>query len=339
MDGGLPSHAICLPSNVMDALKPQHRGCNHFRFPLPYAYTEPEVDRILMAMAKELLTKDHFFGLAERDLKDADLLMSTASYENALRLLAEANEMAGKGLLCQLGFVYDRAEITEIKKRILAAPVNPQTQPKLIELLDALDEILVKYHISTKRDLLRKYGHEWQRIFVQLLLVVSPNVEAILMAANMLAMMKRPQALADQPIWHTGDFEERVEKVRNKMGDQAHFRNPPLSEVDQVIASSNALLDSLKSYQYTDDEAKQMFRVLLGDVPQVQEVTASMVRTQSIGCIKLVVLGDLGVYLTSHHSLVRYQDEMTDFNYDENLAVVKRHKEISALLTRCVKEV
>lgn len=277
-------------------------------------------------------TKDHFFQLAGDALQDAETLFSAKSFRRGVNVLAEADEMVAKGLLCGIGFVYDQQDLTEIRDGMTRAGTIPPAE------IETIIKQMAESVRDSKRKLLMTYGHEWTTKFLTFLEGIAEPVGKTAKKSGLAKMLSVPsQTPWLKSIWTFEGGKERVEKIKETLKDQARFRNPPLSDIELVLYSDNKLLDSLPDYRWSEETLNSMYQNMFQvPIPAGISVSPKMFQEAIGRTMGLIVAGDLSVYLSCHFQLARYLDEPTDFVYDKNLAVVKKHKEIAKLLKRCM---
>lgn len=277
-------------------------------------------------------TKEHFFRLADEALKDAETLFKSKSFRRGVNVLAEADEMIAKGLLCEVGFVYDQHDMTQVREGMAKAGIVP---PSAIEVIIKQMEESAK---DSKKKLLLTYGHEWTTNFLNFLLQIVEPVADTAKKSGLADMLPVPsQAPWLKAIWGFEGSKDRVEKIRETLKDQTKFRNPPISDIELVLFSDNKLLDSLPTYLIPEEAVKAMYQnMFAAPFPSSMKITSKMFQDSIGRTMGLIVAGDLSVCLSCHFQLARYLDEPIDFSYDRNLAVVAKYKEISRLLRRCM---
>jgi len=284
-------------------------------------------------MKTQPFSKEHFFGLAESDLHDAEVLFKANSFRRGVNVLAEADEMVAKGLLCDIGFVYDQQDMAKIREGMAKSGIVP---PAGIETIIRLMEETAK---ENKKKLLLTYGHEWTTNFLSFLLQIAQPVADTATQSGFEGMFPLPsQTPWLASIWNFEGSKERVEKVREALRDRIRFRNPTVGEIEQVLFSDNKLLDSIGAYSTSDEATKALYEKMFGaPIPPSVTVTGKMLKEAIAKSMQLTVAGDLSVYLSCHFQLARYLDEPVEFAYDESLAVVKKRNDIAKLLRRCME--
>jgi hypothetical protein len=266
---------------------------------------------------------------ATEDLDAANLLFQNKKYRQAILYLQQTCEKTAKGLLMKIGFLPDYEENEEQKA---AREVVGIKSAKPID-----------------------YGHTWHKKFLDVLDETVGSTSPIVKL-----MIKFPNKELSSNIknfWNDSEFRNRIEKARRVNINPV----PSLKETEDVITACNSILDlSIETNKKVIENAK---KTKLPDkksiIKFIEKQLNYKVNGKSMEMIDkiynknpeeflikrvtfsftLTVLAILNIYLLPHEKMARYPDSNISVEYNENLSIIQKFNEISALLKRCLDSV
>lgn len=275
-------------------------------------------------------------SVAQRDLRDAQLLFKKKRYPNAIFLLEQADEKAGKAVLLHMGLALSSNEIGRVIQFLRSHPAH-YTNP-LIQLMTSLQNVSKATEWQTIKNL---YGHDWLRSFLKILSKIVEPVDAIGSKARLFESLESGFDSSNPAvkgiIWEEGNWKERVAKLQETFKDRSNYLNPTVKDLEGEISECIMVFNTLKPSGIDTEQLKKQFGEIIGsDFSEAHPLSESSISDIFADPLKLFVLGALGLYLCPHYSLTRYPDEDVDFEYDSDFALVRKNKDIISLIEQCI---
>ena len=289
-----------------------------------------------------MIYPSQFYTLASADIADARLLFKKKRYRNAIFLLQQADEKSGKGLLLETVMILDRKFIDELNKIFVSTPSRALASQQFTPFFKTLADLTPA---SIEKALKNKYGHKWTTHLIHVLKKLAPQISHIPKIQELLSASKPMFSDLEQIMSDTGlsngfldsrNFPAIVQRLDTQFPDSKRLANPPIEEVDNLVATYGKILDAYplgKEFPSAERAIQELVDVKLAPDRQRKLKRATMDIMPNI--TKLIALGSLGLLLSPHYTISRYPDENREFEYDANHALIARWRQVTKLIERC----
>lgn len=275
--------------------------------------------------------------MARRDLDDSKLLFKKKRYPNAIFLLEQADEKAGKAVLLRMGLALGSKEIEKVIGFLRSHPT--QYTNALIQMMTSLQSVSKATEWQTIKQL---YGHDWLRSFLRIMEKIAEPVDVVASRTGLYLSMQKgfdPNNPASKGvIWQGGNWKEKMTKLQETFKDRKKYLNPTVKDLEGEINACKMVFGTIKPSGIDTQQLEKQFGEIMGsEYSESHPLPKTSIPDVIADPIKLFVLGALGLYLCPHYSLSRYLDENVEFEYDSDFALVKKNKEIIKLIERCLE--
>lgn len=278
----------------------------------------------------------NFFEAAQGDLDDAKLLFEKKRFRNGIFLLQQADEKLGKGLLGNVGFVYDAKLLQKLKSVAIEKLPKSQFTMPILKLMDAMAQNAPKGIAEA----LRSYGHDFQNHLLSILTQIAPALDQQSVSIDLLKSLEPSLDLSNSVIrggWNADQFPQRIDKAKAFFKDKAKFMNPPVQVIEEELRNARSSLKGVTLQSKASAEQIKVLESIFGsEITEKTLMNGNLFSDVLEYSSKLIVVAAFGFYLSPHYSLARYLDKKVDFKYNEDLALVKKHKEIISILRECM---
>lgn len=272
-----------------------------------------------------------WYKISRDELGAAQILYEKSKYRQAVFNLQQAYEKASKGLLMRMGFLPAYEEPVEIREARRIVGVPP----------------------SSPKD----YGHEWHRKMIEVLEDFIESFDKVAKGIIELKLVGRKEIenISEFRKMIVPDFRRRIQRAKKVKINP----NPSLQELDEVIRYYNKHLDSALKAEHRVRAVAHRIRLpdkrsvlktiekrlrvkidkdTLMKIDRIYERDPVDLVTHNVTFSEtLIVLAVLNTYLLPHEWISRYPDTKTDVVYDENFSIIRRFKQLSDLLERCLE--